>query len=145
MGSLAQKAPDKAPPKSAPPQRVHAEQIRAMSPIQRLQRRIGNQALQRMLRTMASNGKEDAAASESAHIHPDFSQRPVRGSAPVGIQPKLAVNTPGDIHEQEADRVAEQVMRMPEPQRSSGGGSPKRDGGQDSPAHVQTKRAQAND
>ncbi len=30
------------------------------------------------------------------------------------LQPKLAVSEPGDIYEQEADRVAEQVMRMPE-------------------------------
>ena len=32
-----------------------------------------------------------------------------------GIQRKLTVNAPGDAYEQEADRVAEQVMRMPEP------------------------------
>lgn len=32
-----------------------------------------------------------------------------------GIQPKLIVNLSGDPFEQEADRVAEQVMRMPEP------------------------------
>jgi outer membrane protein OmpA-like peptidoglycan-associated protein len=32
------------------------------------------------------------------------------------IQAKLTVNQPGDRFEQEADRVAEQVMRMPEPQ-----------------------------
>lgn len=32
------------------------------------------------------------------------------------IQPKLKVNTPGDKYEQEADHVAGQVMRMPEPQ-----------------------------
>ena len=31
-----------------------------------------------------------------------------------GIQAKLAVGQPGDKYEQEADRVAEQVMRMPE-------------------------------
>ncbi len=31
------------------------------------------------------------------------------------IQPKLTVNQPGDSYEQEADRLAEQVMRMPEP------------------------------
>lgn len=31
--------------------------------------------------------------------------------APV-IQPKLTVNTPGDAYEQEADRIADQVMRM---------------------------------
>jgi hypothetical protein len=31
------------------------------------------------------------------------------------IQAKLKVNTPRDKYELEADRVAEQVMRMPEP------------------------------
>ncbi|HXU46557.1 MAG TPA: hypothetical protein VN783_13600, partial [Thermoanaerobaculia bacterium] len=31
------------------------------------------------------------------------------------LQAKLAVNTPGDAHEQEADRVADQVLRMPDP------------------------------
>lgn len=34
----------------------------------------------------------------------------------LGIQPKLTINQPGDRYEREADRVAEQVMRMPEPQ-----------------------------
>ena len=32
----------------------------------------------------------------------------------TAIQRKLVVNEPGDQYEQEADRVAEQVMRMPE-------------------------------
>lgn len=32
------------------------------------------------------------------------------------VQPKLRVNQPGDIYEQEADRVAEQVMRMAAPE-----------------------------
>lgn len=31
------------------------------------------------------------------------------------IQAKLKVSQPNDKYEQEADRVAEQVMRMPEP------------------------------
>src|SRR5215472_11127692 len=35
--------------------------------------------------------------------------RPVRG-----LQAKLTVSVPGDAYEQEADRVAEQVMWMPE-------------------------------
>ncbi|MCK4836614.1 MAG: hypothetical protein KAT17_08245, partial [Candidatus Aminicenantes bacterium] len=35
--------------------------------------------------------------------------------APV-IQPKLTIGQPNDKYEQEADRVAEQVMRMPEQQ-----------------------------
>jgi len=33
----------------------------------------------------------------------------------AGIQAKLAVGQPGDVYEQEADRVADAVMRMPEP------------------------------
>jgi hypothetical protein len=34
----------------------------------------------------------------------------------AGIQAKLVVGQPGDVYEQEADRVADEVMRMPEPQ-----------------------------
>ena len=34
----------------------------------------------------------------------------------TGIQAKLKVGQPGDKYEQEADRVAEEVMRMPEPE-----------------------------
>jgi len=29
--------------------------------------------------------------------------------------PKLRIGQPNDVYEQEADRIAEQVMRMPEP------------------------------
>ena len=36
-------------------------------------------------------------------------------SQPPLLQPKLTVNPPNDRYEQEADRVAEQVTRMPEP------------------------------
>ena len=32
------------------------------------------------------------------------------------LQTKLAIGAPDDIYEQEADRVADEVMRMPEPQ-----------------------------
>ena len=35
------------------------------------------------------------------------------------LQAKLTISTPGDKYEQEADRVADQVMRMPEPGRGS--------------------------
>ncbi|HEX4696950.1 MAG TPA: DUF4157 domain-containing protein [Candidatus Udaeobacter sp.] len=43
-------------------------------------------------------------------------QRSVDAAAPAILQTKLQVNTGGDTYEQEAERVAEQVMRMPEPQ-----------------------------
>lgn len=36
-----------------------------------------------------------------------------------GIQTKLMVGQPGDMYEQEADQVADEVMRMPEPQEVS--------------------------
>ena len=40
----------------------------------------------------------------------------------TGIQAKLTVGAPDDAYEQEADRVADAVMRMPQPeiQRSPG-------------------------
>ncbi|WP_375494031.1 hypothetical protein [uncultured Nostoc sp.] len=38
---------------------------------------------------------------------------------PGNIQTKLTINQPGDRYEQEADRVAEQVMTMPDPAASS--------------------------
>jgi hypothetical protein len=34
------------------------------------------------------------------------------------IQAKLTIGRPGDVYEQEADRVADQVMRMPDPSRA---------------------------
>ena len=43
-------------------------------------------------------------ASKPAMLH---------GKAKPIIQPKLTVNTPGDIYEQEADAMADRVMRMP--------------------------------
>jgi hypothetical protein len=57
-----------------------------------LQRAIGNQAVLRML-----------------------------SSTGPGIQTKLAVSQPGDQYEREADRVAEQVMRMPDSSHSVSG------------------------
>lgn len=50
-----------------------------------------------------------------SHFSRDFSRVPIRTAAPMMIQPKLAIGKPGDKYEREADRIAEQVMRMPEP------------------------------
>ena len=48
----------------------------------------------------------------------DFGRIPLLPPAAAAIRTKLAINQPGDEYEQEADRVAEQVMRMPEPRRA---------------------------
>ena len=64
----------------------------AMTPqdsIIHLQQMIGNQAVQRLMR---SNARNDVKKT--------------------GIQTKLKVSQPGDVYEQEADRVADEVMRM---------------------------------
>ncbi|HET9281859.1 MAG TPA: DUF4157 domain-containing protein [Candidatus Angelobacter sp.] len=50
------------------------------------------------------------------HFRHNFADIPVFHRPVRGIQAKLTVNVPGDAYEQEADRVAEQVMRMTEPQ-----------------------------
>lgn len=70
---------------------------------------------------------------------------------PGGIQTKLAINKPDDAYEQEADRVAEQLMGMPEPQGpiacACGGGCPacQRRSPSAQPARVQTKRTHSGD
>ncbi len=51
--------------------------------------------------------------ARSAH---KFSRLPILPHAASGMQSKLAISRPGDEYEQEADRVAERVMRTPEPQ-----------------------------
>ncbi len=62
-----------------------------------LQRTIGNQAVQRLLKV---SGRRSAVGGY--------------------VQAKLRIGQPNDIYEQEADRVAEQVMRMPQPQVPGG-------------------------
>ena len=67
------------------------------------------------------------------------------------LQAKLKIGLPGDQYEQEADRVADQVMRLPDPQLQRacpcGGGCPKcqtEQLGQEH-EHIQTRRVQASD
>ena len=141
MRTYAQTPAQTSPAKSGgPPRRPHVAQSHTASPIQRLQRAIGNQALQRRLQAHASTAEVSAAARKGVNCNPGPSRMPTHGNAPVEIQPNLTINAPGDLHEQKADRVAEQVMRMPEPQRTAGG-YPKRSEAYDNHAHVQTKLA----
>jgi hypothetical protein len=89
------------------------------------QTRIGQShevnAIHRAPRADAPQRQTEAntAASEAEATAPsldwDFGRIPVHASAPARLQTKLQLGMPGDVHEQEADRVADQVMRMPEP------------------------------
>ena len=50
-----------------------------------------------------------------SHIRKLTNQPGSLAASPLFIQPKLAIGNPDDAYEREADRVAETVMRMPEP------------------------------
>lgn len=63
------------------------------------------------------------AAQPPAPVHPLLQLQRTIGNQAIlrllrsgRLQAKLTIGQPGDVYEQEADRVAEQVMRMPEPQ-----------------------------
>lgn len=62
-------------------------------------------------------GSRTAATARFAY---DFSRIPVFARTPVKVQPKLTVNTPGDAYEQEANRVADQIIRAAESQTAEG-------------------------
>lgn len=58
--------------------------------------------------------KHDAVpAAAGTAFNYDFTRIPVHSKTPTMIQPKLAIGTVGDIYEQEADRIAEQVTAKP--------------------------------
>ena len=76
------------PVKPSPhPRGVNSLSTNSHDSIIHLQRTIGNQAVQRFMRS-------------------------VTGFVKTGIQAKLKVSQPGDMYEQEADKVAEQIMGM---------------------------------
>ncbi len=62
----------------------------------------GNQHLQRVIAATRSNGQANGSQTT-----------PAKSTTKSKIQPKLYVNEPDDQYEQEADQIAEAVMRMP--------------------------------
>ena len=78
-----------------------------------LQRTITNQAVPQLLETHTENDTGDSATSNIPHCGHAFCRIPVHAPVPFKIQTKLTVNTPGDVYEQEADRIADQVMATP--------------------------------
>jgi Domain of unknown function (DUF4157) len=69
-------------------------------PTRLLQQAFGNTMLQRMLQDKQRN-------EQAALMAP---RRPAGIGLSASIQPKLAISSPGDVYEQEADRVAEAVV-----------------------------------
>ena len=102
------------------PQRSTARPF-AIEQVPMLQRGIGNQSILRLLAQMASRpvGKELGGDREHEHepLPPEWANRS-QGSSPQPsvIQAKLSIGPVNDPLEHEADRVADQVMRMPDPE-----------------------------
>lgn len=91
-------------------------QGRNVRPIRHLQRTIGNQAVLRWLQAETGSPDTSSASGTSAGFAYGFSRMLTSPGARDSIQPKLKVNAPGDRCEQEADRIADEVLRwkMPE-------------------------------
>ncbi|MDQ1388402.1 MAG: hypothetical protein QOF56_1856 [Acidobacteriaceae bacterium] len=111
-----------------------------------LQRTNGNPPVLHFRQTGAKGPDVSSGTEAITRFAGDFSRLPMHAQAPITLQPKLTINTPGDVYEQEADHVAEQVMRMPDPrlQRAcaSGGDCASCQAEQPSQEHqsLQTKR-----
>jgi hypothetical protein len=116
-----------------------------------LQRAIADQTVQPMSLAYVEESKAGSTATASPRFGHDFSRIPIHSSAGAAIQAKLSINDVGDEYEREADRVAEQVMRMLEPKMQRvpvcGGGSPICPSEQFGNEHkrLQTKRVQSSD
>lgn len=62
---------------------------------------------------LTSTSKPDSVKRNTPKSNIPFDFANIALDAFTRIQPKLRINSPGDRYEQEADRIAEQVMRMP--------------------------------
>jgi Domain of unknown function (DUF4157) len=60
---------------------------------------------------LGRTGEKSMIDARPAH---QFANISLYQKAPPAIQPKLAINIPGDEYEQEADSVADEIMRMPD-------------------------------
>jgi Domain of unknown function (DUF4157)/Bacterial SH3 domain len=101
------------PAESAKASPTLSGQRRDVYSILQLQRAIGNQAVQRLLQADAESLEVESSVQGTARFDHDFSRRPSHSGTPRSLQPKLKINAPGDIYEQEADRVAEHLLADP--------------------------------
>lgn len=85
-----------------------------------LQRTIGNQAVLRLLQPATENFDASLKSNTSTRFSYDFSRIPVYSGARNTIQSKLKVYAPKDRYEQEADRIADEVLRQKTPDAEAG-------------------------
>lgn len=96
---------------------LHYGQKQEANSIVHLQRTNGNHNVLRWQHWNVEEPKRDPVNHPSNGFTHDFSQVSVFSRSPVKLQPKLTINAPCDSYEQEADRIAKEVMQMPEPHK----------------------------
>jgi len=79
-----------------------------------LQRTLAHQAMPQLLQAKPDYLEAHSRSNAVTRFAPDFSQVAIYPKSLASIQGKLTVSSPSDIYEEEADRVSEQVMSMPE-------------------------------
>jgi hypothetical protein len=77
---------------------------------------LRTQLVQRTLPSHVQASEARSITAPTPLLGHDFQRIPLYSSAAGTLQTKLAINEPGDEYEQEADLIAEQVTRAPEPQ-----------------------------
>jgi hypothetical protein len=95
--------------------RIHFGHSREVKSILHLQRAIGNHTVERLFQNDAKVPNTVSTGAASRYFDHNFSRIPASLPNTGAIQTKLAINKPGDEYEQEADRVSEQILRMPGP------------------------------
>jgi hypothetical protein len=103
--------------KSTKPSQAFWSQSHDVHAILHLQRAIGNQATLRFIEASAEEREDSPPTSSWSRYTHDFSRIPLHAKVHAEIQPKLTLNNPGDIYEQEADRVANQVLHQKIPEK----------------------------
>lgn len=83
-------------------------------------RAIGSQVLSRLQQATKNNVGASSVSHAVATADCGFSPLPVNLGANYSIQTKLKVNASGDRYEQEAERVADEVLQQKMPERSDG-------------------------
>ena len=101
--------------KSPDPSRSFVGQSHNVRSTLHLYRAIGNHTFLRLMNTPEENINANSANRTSTGVSDDFNHRPIYQSIHDPIQPKLKVNAPKDHYEQEADRIADEVLRQKMP------------------------------
>ena len=91
--------------------RSHLGQSSEVRSILSLQRMIVNQAEQRLHERTREHLKASQTDNTSPNNTNDITTVPLHANVNGNVQPKLDISTADDIYEQEADRIADRVMR----------------------------------